>query len=559
MKVSDVLDYDRFYEMFITNNMTLPEIAGEYGVTVKQLSAYNRRHWHIDKPKSDVQAATKRINLAKYGTEYPQRLDAVKNKSKKTCIERYGVENGGGSEAALEKIRQTNLERYGVECAFQRDDVKRKAKDTMIERYGVEHPLQKEEFVRKMKDTCVERYGAESYLSNPDIFEEYKKENLEKYGVEIPMLSESASEKREHTIKERYGVDKIGQSPAVIEKRRQTMIERYGAESNLSTADTRNKIRQTVQSKYGVPYHCMTAECRNAASHGPNSGPNIEFAKMLEGAGIAFEKEAPFESKVYDFAVGDTLIEIDPTWTHNSDGNQWTATGLPPDYHMLKTQLAIKHGKRCIHVWDWDDRAKIIAMIGDKTPIMARKCAIGKVPPKQLADFLNANHLQGNCRGQKIALGLYDESGGLVEVMTFGKPRYSKKHEYELLRLCTKSGVAIRGGAQRMFKAFVAECDPKSIISYCDNSKFSGSVYQDLGMELIDPGKPARHWHNIKTGKHITDNLLRQRGFDQLFGTDYGKGASNDELMRENGFLEIYDCGQSAYEWKNVTKGENNE
>ena len=46
---------------------------------------------------------------------------------------------------------------------------------------------------------------------------------------------------------------------------------------------------------------------------------------------------------------------------------------------------------------------------------------------------------------------------------------------------------------------------------------------------------------------HITDGLLRQRGFDQLFGTHYGKGTSNEQLMLDNGFVEIYDCGQQAY------------
>ena len=55
----------------------------------------------------------------------------------------------------------------------------------------------------------------------------------------------------------------------------------------------------------------------------------------------------------------------------------------------------------------------------------------------------------------------------------------------------------------------------------------------------------------MKNGKHITDNLLRQRGFDQLFDANFGKGTSNEELMQSFGFVEIYDCGQSRYEWHN--------
>lgn len=133
----------------------------------------------------------------------------------------------------------------------------------------------------------------------------------------------------------------------------------------------------------------------------------------------------------------------------------------------------------------------------------------------------------------------------LVEVMTFGKPRYNKKYEWELLRLCTKFGYHIAGGANKLLNHFIQSYNPKSIISYCDDSKFRGSVYSQLGFKLLRVSKPTRYWWNGKM--HITDNLLRQRGFDQLFNTNYGKGTSNEELMREHGFVEIYDSGQSTW------------
>lgn len=53
----------------------------------------------------------------------------------------------------------------------------------------------------------------------------------------------------------------------------------------------------------------------------------------------------------------------------------------------------------------------------------------------------------------------------------------------------------------------------------------------------------------MKSKKHITDNLLRQQGFDRLFGTSYGKGTSNEQLMLDAGFLEIYDCGQKKWRY----------
>ena len=131
--------------------------------------------------------------------------------------------------------------------------------------------------------------------------------------------------------------------------------------------------------------------------------------------------------------------------------------------------------------------------------------------------------------------------------MTFGKPRYNKNYEYELLRLCTKFDFEVVAGASKLFTYFIRHYSPASIISYCDLSKFKGDVYTKLGFNLQSVSNPSLHWYNIKTKQHITDNLLRQRGFDQLFGTNYGKGVSNEKLMLEHNFVKIYDAGQATY------------
>ena len=34
------------------------------------------------------------------------------------------------------------------------------------------------------------------------------------------------------------------------------------------------------------------------------------------------------------------------------------------------------------------------------------------------------------------------------------------------------------------------------------------------------------------------------------FGTNYGKGTSNEQLMLDNGWLPVYDCGQAVYEFR---------
>ena len=139
--------------------------------------------------------------------------------------------------------------------------------------------------------------------------------------------------------------------------------------------------------------------------------------------------------------------------------------------------------------------------------------------------------------------------------MTFGKPRYNKNYEYELLRLCTKPEYKIVGGAEKLFKHFVEKYIPESVISYCDNSKFTGDVYKRLGFKLKCLGQPSKHWYNIKTHRHITNNLLNQRGYSQLHGDkDYQlaeRGKSNKELMLQAGYVEVYDCGISTYIYLN--------
>ena len=244
------------------------------------------------------------------------------------------------------------------------------------------------------------------------------------------------------------------------------------------------------------------------------------------------------------------LVELDPTITHNSTFGYKSREPLSKTHHREKTEAAAKQGMHCIHIFDWDDQEKIVSFFKKKISIYARKCKIKEIEDtEEYQAFINENHFQGYCKGNKIIVGLYynDE---LVEIMSFGKPRYNKKYEYELLRLCTSMKYKVIGGASRIFEYFKNKYSPKSIISYCDMSKFSGDVYLELGFTLYRKNQPSKHWYNITTGQHITDNLLRQRGFDQLFDADYGKGTSNEELMISNGFLEVYDCGQATYIWK---------
>lgn len=309
------------------------------------------------------------------------------------------------------------------------------------------------------------------------------------------------------------------------------------------TSESLEKAKQTCLERYGVEWACQRQEAR---LKGQNSTANIEFEELLKENNIDYIREFPIKSYSYDFKIGNYLIEIDPYATHNST---WGIRTNPPkssNYHKQKSDLAKETGYSCIHKFDWDDIQKIVNLIQTKNQIGARECQIQEVTKDEAKVFINQHHLQKYAKDD-IRLGLY-YNNNLVSIMTFGKPRYNKKYEYELIRYC--SILNVTGGSEKLFKHFLKLYNPVSVISYCDESKFSGNTYIKLGFKLIRAGRPSKHWYNPRTKQHITDNLLRQRGFDQLFKTSYGKDTSNEALMLEAGFVEVYDCGQATYVWE---------
>ena len=322
-----------------------------------------------------------------------------------------------------------------------------------------------------------------------------------------------------------------------------------------------DKAVRTCQEKYGVDYPCQRSECIESSGI-TISKLNKYFYNVLAANNIETDFEKIVGIYSYDLYVKNTniLIEINPTYTHNVLGNHfnnWKYDKNLEEYHLNKTQMAQLHDYRCIHIWQWDDWDKIIQMLLPKQKLYARNLQLKEVDKQVTNDFLNKYHLQSSCYGNQINLGLYNNDQ-LVQVMTFGKPRYNKKYQYELLRLCSHNDYIIVGGAEKLFKHFINKYQPMSVISYCDVSKFTGDVYERLGFNLKQQTRPQKVWteNNYKYGnnRYITDNLLRQQGYDRLFNTSYGKGTDNEQLMIEHGWLPVYDCGQKVFEWQKKIK-----
>ena len=427
---------------------------------------------------------------------------------------------------------------------------KKLREQTMLAKYGVKHALESKQFIEKSEATQLARYGVKHAAQNEEI-KKRTQDNFEaKYGVKTPFQLPDFQKKSTETCLKRYGVAFTSQIPGRTEKMRKTNIARYGSEYPLGNKKIANAVKEHMQDTYGVPYYCMTQDCKSKQKN-IISTHNKFIIQELSKLGVASEPEqVVIDNYSYDIYVPslDTVIEVNPTDTHNTVCNPWSNTGLDKMYHRRKTQLAVDSGYRCINIWDWDNVYKVINMLQPKQTIYARNCNVRLVDPSIAHAFENMYHLQNSVRGQVVCIGLYLNED-LVQLMTFGKPRYNKKYQWELLRLCSNSIYAVVGGAEKLWTYFIRNFSPDSIISYCDLSKFTGSVYTRLGMKLDYISDPAEIWS--KGSEIITSNLLRQRGYDQLFGTSYGKGTSNSELMLEHGWLPVYDCGQAVYVYMN--------
>lgn len=407
--------------------------------------------------------------------------------------------------------------KYGSSSYNNRD----KAKQTCLEKYGVENPAQVTEFMKNSYDIKCLRYGK----NNSNNWKQGHKTRIQN-SVTLENSYKLGAETREHYCLEHYGVNNTSKLDSIKDK-------------------IKESVKETFQKKYGVDCYWLTDHAVRSNSS-KNSSYNINFANALDSANISYKREVPVGRFIYDFQVGTNLIEINPTPTHNINWNPYSETGISKDYHQQKSLVAEEHGYRCIHIWDWDDVSKIIHLtLSERKKIYARQCTINEVSFKDARDFINTYHLQGYAR-DTIRIGLF-YNDQLCAIMTFGKPRYNLKYEYELIRYC--SSLNIVGGAAKLFNKFITEYNPSSIISYCDRSKFQGNVYNQLGFKY-EHTTLSTHWYNMKTKQHILESLLRSRGFDQLFGTNFGKGTSNKELMLQHGFVEIVDCGQALYSWK---------
>lgn len=227
------------------------------------------------------------------------------------------------------------------------------------------------------------------------------------------------------------------------------------------------------------------------------------------------------------------------------------ASGKHKNYHLQKTQEAAKLGIRLIHIFEneWEYKKDIVIsrlknLLGISSRIYARKCTIRELEVSEAKVFFNTNHIQGYT-GASVKLGLYYQEE-LVASMTFGKSRFSNTEEWELIRYANKLNFSVVGGASKLFKYFLRNYTPNSIISYSDKRWNTGNLYTQLGFKHTHDSTP-NYWYfkGLKLESRIKYQKYKLPKVLEEFEPKWTEVAN----MEYNGYNRIFDCGNSVYKW----------
>lgn len=390
-----------------------------------------------------------------------------------------------------------------------------------------------------------------------------------------------AKETREKTILEKYGTDNIMKVQSVKDSFKKNFEEKYGVSSPLKLQRTRqenkrykfNKMIERIE-KIGITpvfsfedyvgkqndleykWHCKNCntEFYDMLYHGkeiprcPKCNPILisdsngekELREFVNG--IKYKDKYEIDAYIEELKIG---FEFNGLYWHSS-------AVKPNNYHVKKTNYFKEKGIRVYHIYEdeWYYKNDIVkSIINTKLgkynkKIFARKTEIKLVETKEAVDFQNNNHLQGAAPAS-VKVGLYYDDL-LVSLMTFSKSRFDKKYEWELVRYVNKKGHIIVGGANKCFKYFIRNYNPKSILSYSDERIFDGGMYEKLGFKLTHITHPNFYYIDNKNNRYHRTMFQKHKLIKMSY---YDKELTEQEIMEKNKFYRLYDCGNKAWGW----------
>ena len=296
--------------------------------------------------------------------------------------------------------------------------------------------------------------------------------------------------------------------------------------------------------------HFKGKNCIKCSNTGPSNKEQdlVSYIESIYSGRIVTSDRSTISPLELDIFIPEYNLAIE------FDGLYWHSEKFKDDnnYHLNKTNLCKEKGIRLIHIFEdeWDFKQDIVkariqhALNTYSFRVYARECQIYEIENKECKQFLNNYHIQGNCVSS-IKLGLY-LGEELVAVMTFGKPRFNKDYEWELLRYCCISDHNVIGGAGKLLKAFERGWEPNNFISYCDLRWGTGGLYKQLGFEYSYNSK-STYWYFKENSSERESRIKYQKHKLHKLLDNFDESLSEHQNMINHNYLRIYDCGNMVF------------
>ena len=469
--------------------------------------------------------------------KHPDTRSKMQEKWKK-----QGYLNPLNSKKSIEKRKITNLEKYGSEHIMASKEGRNILKNGMIKKYGVEFANQSTLIQEKAKANSFEKHGVNHYFITDEHKQQMIETALEKRGVKHHTQDAGFKEKMSAI-----------NSAAQIKKFRGELPDKYRnfdsiSELYSSLFDNGFTSSRKIQEELGVSQSWVSTSFREFYLDKPTV--SFEEEKFAEEIGKLFKVEYEHSNRkilngkeidiwVPEYNLG---IEYHGLYWHSSVSNDRRV--------FEKCKEAEKSGVKLLQFWSSEVHNKhdivmsiISANIGKNVRLFARKCHVRNLSSGEHSEFCSENHLQGSA-GASVRLGLFHEDE-LVSVMSFGKSRYGKKFEWEMIRFCNKKFVTVVGGASKLWKHFLKTFSPSSVVTYADARISNGNLYKKLGFEFSHHSAP--NYFYTKDFKKLESRVKYQKHKLQGLLETFDPEKTERDNMIDAGYKIVSDAGNLVF------------
>lgn len=410
------------------------------------------------------------------------------------------------SDACAKKYRNTNKEWYQYLSNYdwlynQRVNLK-KSKQTIANEIGCSHTVVSK-WLKIHKIESDHRYSNTSLLNNKQWLEEQYKTN----------------HKSCEDIASQLGISK----------------------STVSVYLAKNNIEANPSNSYDNHNYVSNEEQQV-----------VDFIKSIYSGEVQTSNRSILNGREIDIYIPEYNLAFEYDGLYSHAYRPWETTpSLIKDrnYHINKTLKCKEKGIALYHIFsdEWANRPSAwqnmiqSRLHKNKITIPARKCPVEPLNGLLSDYFLDQYHIQGKDKsGLKTALFYKNEP---IAVMTFGKSRFNKNVDWELIRYCVKTDYNIPGGFSKLLTHFRRE-HPGSIVSYADRRYSDGGVYLKNGFKLIRTNRP--NYKYIDKGRRNTINrmLLQKKNLLKVLNKPE---LTEEQLAYELGYMKIYDCGTLTF------------